>query len=387
MATRTPYSADGDSQGRGPRTAVLVGPYTAGKTTLFEALLHMSGAIPRKGAVAAGTSVGDGDFGPEARARQTTIEPNLAHTDYLGESWTLIDTPGSVELTQDALACAMIADIVILVVEADPDRAVSLAPWLRFLDAKRIPHAIFVNKMDKITHRLRDVLDCVPIGGAEKTGAARSADPRRRSGRRLCRPGERARVPLPPQPEIRLGRTAGLGAAARTRSTPGTARSDRRLRRFHPRTTARRSRTGSGRDLRAAGQGRGRGNLGAGVLRIGREFQRRAPFVESAAPRNARHVACRGASGCAGLCRVQRHRVQDFAPAAYGQAFAGAAVARQGKRRHGDRRPSSGRSLPYVRQRAAKDERGRCRRRHRVGAARRTVDRTTGRARRQRRRH
>jgi elongation factor G len=150
----------------GPRTAVLVGPYTAGKTTLFEALLHMSGAIPRKGAVAAGTSVGDG--GPEARARQTTIEPNLAHTTYLGDSWTLIDAPGSVELGQDAQACAMIADIVVLVAEGDPDRAVALAPWLRFLDAQRIPHAIFINKMDKAAHRLRDVLAALQLVAPKK---------------------------------------------------------------------------------------------------------------------------------------------------------------------------------------------------------------------------
>jgi elongation factor G len=150
----------------GPRTAVLVGPYTSGKTTLFEALLHMSGAIPRKGAVAAGTSVGDS--GPEARARQTTVEPNLARTTYLDDPWTLIDAPGSIELSQDAQACAMIADIVVLVAEPDPDRAVALAPWLRFLDAQHIPHLIFVNKMDKATQRLRDVLAAFQLVAPKK---------------------------------------------------------------------------------------------------------------------------------------------------------------------------------------------------------------------------
>lgn len=167
MATHLPNTpTPGTATGAGPRTAVLVGPYTSGKTTLFEALLHMSGAIPRKGAVAAGTCVGDS--GPEARARQTTVEPNVAHTNYLGDAWTLIDAPGSVELTQDALACAMIADIVVLVSEGDPDRAVALAPWLRFLDAQKIPHVIFVNKMDKASHRLRDVLAAFQLVGPKK---------------------------------------------------------------------------------------------------------------------------------------------------------------------------------------------------------------------------
>ena len=41
------------------RCAVVAGPYHSGKTHLFEALLHATGAIHRKGAVAAGTLVGD----------------------------------------------------------------------------------------------------------------------------------------------------------------------------------------------------------------------------------------------------------------------------------------------------------------------------------------
>jgi len=41
------------------RCAALVGPYTSGKTTLLEALLFQAGALHRKGAVVAGSSLGD----------------------------------------------------------------------------------------------------------------------------------------------------------------------------------------------------------------------------------------------------------------------------------------------------------------------------------------
>lgn len=139
-----------------PRVAALVGPYTAGKTTLLESLLFAAGAIPRKGSVAAGTSLGDSQ--PEARARQMTIEPNIASLSFLGESWTFIDCPGSVELAQEALAALMVADIAIVVAEPDPARAVTLAPLLQFLDARRIPHLLFINKMDKSSLRMRDLL-------------------------------------------------------------------------------------------------------------------------------------------------------------------------------------------------------------------------------------
>lgn len=139
-----------------PRVAALVGPYTAGKTTLLEALLFAAGAIPRKGSVAAGTTVGDA--APEARSRQMTIEPNFAQCRFLDDSWTFIDCPGSVELAQESQAALMAADIAIVVAEPDPARAVVLAPLLKFLDARRIPHVLFVNKLDKTSIRMRDLL-------------------------------------------------------------------------------------------------------------------------------------------------------------------------------------------------------------------------------------
>jgi elongation factor G len=141
------------------RVAALVGPYTAGKTSLMEALLFVAGAIPRKGTVAAGNTVGDA--APEARSRQMTVEPNVAQCRFLGESWTFLDCPGSVELAQEALSALMVADIAIVVAEPEPARAVTLAPLLRFLDERRIPHVLFVNKLDKTDIRMRDLLSAL----------------------------------------------------------------------------------------------------------------------------------------------------------------------------------------------------------------------------------
>ena len=130
----------------GPRCAVLVGPYTCGKTTLFEDLLFAAGAIDRRGVVKEGSTVGDS--APEARARAMSTEMSVASFDYLGEPWAVIDCPGSVELTQEARAAMMVADIVVVVSEPLPDRAVTLSPILRFLDDRDIPHLLYINKMD-----------------------------------------------------------------------------------------------------------------------------------------------------------------------------------------------------------------------------------------------
>ena len=77
-----------------------------------------------------------------------TLDADVATFDYLDESWTFIDCPGSVEFLQEMVGALMVADAAVVVVEPDPNRAMMAAPLLRFLNAHAIPHMIFVNKMD-----------------------------------------------------------------------------------------------------------------------------------------------------------------------------------------------------------------------------------------------
>ncbi|MDV4145357.1 elongation factor G [Shimia sp. FJ5] len=134
-------------QSNGARVAALVGPYSSGKTTLFEDILFSAGAIPRRGSVKDGTSLGDS--GAEARARTMSTDLNIASFDYLGDAWTVIDCPGSVELIHDAQCAMMVADVVVVVCDPKPERAVTLSPVLHFLDNRNIPHMLYINKMDQ----------------------------------------------------------------------------------------------------------------------------------------------------------------------------------------------------------------------------------------------
>ena len=104
MATKNPS---------GPRVAALVGPYLCGKTALFESILLATGAIGRKGTHKEGYAVGDSS--PEAKARQMSTELSVATTQYLGETWTFIDCPGSIELIQESTNALMAVDAAVVV--------------------------------------------------------------------------------------------------------------------------------------------------------------------------------------------------------------------------------------------------------------------------------
>lgn len=130
----------------GTRVIALVGPAGTGKTSLAEALLYASGAIPRQGSVDAGTSIGDGS--PEARARGGSTEINLMHFDYLGDSFALVDMPGGVGFAADGLNALLAADMAVVVIDPVPERAALAEPMLRRLDEWGVPHVIFVNKIE-----------------------------------------------------------------------------------------------------------------------------------------------------------------------------------------------------------------------------------------------
>ncbi|NQV85332.1 MAG: elongation factor G [Rhodospirillales bacterium] len=148
MATKTPS---------GPRVAAIVGPYLCGKTALFESILTLTGAVGRKGSSKDGYAVGDTT--PEAKKRQMSTEVNIAATEYIGEPWTFLDCPGSVELIQDTLNALMVADIAVVVCEPDAARALTVAPILKFLDENDIPHILFINKMDTAISSVKETLE------------------------------------------------------------------------------------------------------------------------------------------------------------------------------------------------------------------------------------
>ncbi len=148
-----------DSQVSAPRCVALVGSYLSGKTTLLESLLHACGAVPRKGTVKEGNTIGDSV--PEARARQMSTELSVASAEFLGDPWIFIDCPGSIELVQETFNALMAADAAIVVCESEIERAMTVAPILKFLEDHEIPHCLFINKMDTAMASIAEVIEAL----------------------------------------------------------------------------------------------------------------------------------------------------------------------------------------------------------------------------------
>ncbi|MDO9709474.1 elongation factor G [Paracraurococcus lichenis] len=127
--------------GAKPRSVALIGPQGAGKSALFDALLAAAGAPPRRG--------GPRGMGTELR---------LAHASHNGDTWSLLDCPGSVEFAHDAACAAAVCDLAVVVTEPAPGRAAVLGPVFRMLEERGTPTIVFVNKIDQLNGRVRDTL-------------------------------------------------------------------------------------------------------------------------------------------------------------------------------------------------------------------------------------
>src|ERR1700716_4567256 len=148
----------GDKEGgpRGPRCIALVGPFQSGKTTLLEAILARTGAVQRQGTVEAGTTVGDAS--QESRHHRMSVELSVATTTFMGDSYTFIDCPGSVEFIHDMRAVLPFVDAAVVVCEADEKKVPQLQLILRELEDLGVPRFLFLNKIDRANKRIRETL-------------------------------------------------------------------------------------------------------------------------------------------------------------------------------------------------------------------------------------
>jgi len=124
----------------------LLAHVDAGKTTLSEALLHISGARRTLGRVDHGDAFLDNHSLERARGITIFSKQALLSTDNL--DITLVDTPGHVDFSAEAERVMPVIDSAVLIISGtDGVQAHTLTLW-RLLETYRKPVFLFVNKMD-----------------------------------------------------------------------------------------------------------------------------------------------------------------------------------------------------------------------------------------------
>jgi elongation factor G len=144
--------------GHGPRCVALVGPQGSGKTSLLESMLWITGAVTRKGSHAQSTI---GDASAEARDRMMSVEVTAATTNYLGDHFSFLDCPGSIEFQQETLNALAGVDAAVVVSDPDPSKVALLQPLMKRLSDLGVPHFLFINKIDKAQGQIRDLLSAL----------------------------------------------------------------------------------------------------------------------------------------------------------------------------------------------------------------------------------
>lgn len=149
----------------------------AGKTTLSEGMLYLSGKIAKLGRVDNKDAYLD-TYELE-RARGITIFSKQAIFDIGDTQITLLDTPGHVDFSAEMERTLQVLDYAILVVSgADGVQGHTRTLW-RLLSLYRIPVFLFVNKMDqsgtdqdKLMEEIKKQLDegCIEFGQPEPDG-------------------------------------------------------------------------------------------------------------------------------------------------------------------------------------------------------------------------
>ena len=150
------------------RNVALVGHAAAGKTTLFEALLHAGGTLNQQGSVERGTTLSDTD--PMEKQRQHSITSSIASIDHGGVHVNLIDTPGFPDFRGATLSALAAVETCAVVVNGHTGIEHSTLRMMEYAKARRLCRILVVNKIDgsncrKLIEQLRETFgpECLPI--------------------------------------------------------------------------------------------------------------------------------------------------------------------------------------------------------------------------------
>jgi elongation factor G len=129
------------------RNVAVVGHGGSGKTTLVDALCFAAGTSRRKGSVEEGHALTMTT--PEELDHGISLQTTPAYAEYDGCKVNLLDTPGYLDFTGDALAAVRVADSALITVGATAGVEVGTEVVWQYCEDRGIPRMFFISMMDK----------------------------------------------------------------------------------------------------------------------------------------------------------------------------------------------------------------------------------------------
>ena len=129
-------------------TIGIIAHVDAGKTTLSEALLSLSGAIRKAGRVDHGDAFLDTHALEKQRGITIFSKPALFSTEH--KNFVLLDTPGHTDLSPETERVLSVLDYALLIISAPDGITGQVRTLKRLLSHYKVPTLIFVNKTDQL---------------------------------------------------------------------------------------------------------------------------------------------------------------------------------------------------------------------------------------------
>jgi elongation factor G len=129
------------------RNVVVLGHGGAGKSSLVDALCFVSGATRRHGSAKEGTALTM--HTPEELDHGISLQTTPAFAEWQGTKINLLDTPGYLDFTAEAIAAARVADAAVMVLGATTGVEVGTERTWEYCRERGLPRLFFVSQMDK----------------------------------------------------------------------------------------------------------------------------------------------------------------------------------------------------------------------------------------------